>query len=258
MSFRDGSYAVLSPLPFSSSELEKICNNIKVLENNGILTETKIKHKTDLVQCQAKFHWLKSGMEEPIYEITDSAKENAPTTVGFNKEVAEHCEEESFHLDMSYTGLISTLWKIPKKWGGVPEKIDKVMDRFVTIVVSRAFQSSTIEHDLFHNPYYFTQGFAFGKTQDALQNGIAKTCEKYMAFISLFRKLADWKSIALFRLQVKSTKERLDYVGPAISMSVALRNSMLNQLSDLERAMELNMLDCIVNDTLLWEVGDSL
>jgi hypothetical protein len=196
-------------------------------------------------------------LEEPIYGLSDSAEEIAPSTVYFNKKVVKHCQEQPFHLNISYIGLISIMWKIPKKWSSVPDKIGKIMKRFVTIVVSRAFESSTIERDLFNNPYYFTQGFAFGKVSDALQKGIERTCTKYVEFISLFLKLSNWKLIILFREQVKLIRESFLRIASIIEINEATLNSSLNRFSDLQRSIELNMFDCMVKDVLLWEMSDS-
>jgi len=219
----------------------------------GILRENEGK------TCDFRYLWLASGIRDTAYEIRKETAEAAPFTGRFNiEEVAEHCAEESFHISIYSKGILKIQWNVPSSWKVIPEKAQRVTERVMADVFWRAFEAKEFTYDLFHHPSHFIQGFSFKSFQHAFLSATRRLCRRYQKFIHNYRMVRDWKRLQLLKEQVKLYKNQLENITVYMPLDEHIRNTVFAELSNLERKISLESVDCIINDILIYELSDAI
>lgn len=248
----------MAPLPFSN-EIQTILDRIKNLEHEGVNEGVKENNVNSATSVIFKFHWLKSYMDDSVYEISEKAYELIPWTARFNvEEVATHCADQSFHLDLHDAGLIIILWEVPHTWRGIPEKTKRVMERFMSFNVERAFKLRDFQYDVFHHPMYFAKGFGFDTAENAFLAALQGLYRQCCSEIPRYRQIGNWEHLYLRRVQIKLFKDRLRTVFTQLKLDSLSTNKACKLLFDLESSFEFQCINSVLIDKILWELSDEI
>jgi hypothetical protein len=233
---------------------------MRSLETDEWIRDTKVSRTEDNLAYHLKFDWMRSIGDDAAYQIDKEVVERAPGVISFNiNEVAKHCNEESFHVDISISGFMRIKWRVPSYWKSLPIRTQRVIERFVSIVFDRAFEmSQRLEDDLFRCPYYYVHGFSFDGWKRALLEGVMSTCKACNKFADTFKLLGEWQAILLYRAQVLAIINQVEDLDGIFGVDAPTRNQALATLHEAERKLNSSLLDCVVNNVVLWELGDSL
>ncbi|MCK4477457.1 hypothetical protein KAU88_02880 [Candidatus Bathyarchaeota archaeon] len=252
-------HVLVSPLPFSSENITRISDRIRFMKTKHMVDKVKKRTTESAISYDFRYLWLASGIEDEAYEIRAQTVDFSPSTGMFNvEEVAKHCAEESLHLSIDHTGLLKIVWSVPSAWRGIPEKARRVIEKVVADVIWRAFRPRDFTYDLFHHPRHYMQGFGFDAAQNAFISAVERLSKRYPKFAENYRLIHDWKSLFLLKRQVKTYEERLNSLALHVPLDVFAKNVALVQLSDLERRLDLESIDCLVKDVVLWELSDEV
>lgn len=251
----------LSALPFSKHIIQTIENKLDSLQQSKLVDklEYEVPPTDEEHQLRFRYLWSDSGIGDETYQIRKEFMEEAPSTAQFNiEEIAKHCMQESFHLRLTTLGYVQLKWGVPSSFLVVGEKTRRAMERVVADVVWRAFKLETFPYDIFHHPSHFMQGFAFRTPAEAFLSAVDGYCRKYSKFTENYRAIHEWKSLFHIRRQALRYLKSINKTANVVPLDISEKNIAFTRLYDFQRRLEVECVDCIVNDVVLWELGDEL
>lgn len=258
--YPDAYHVVLSPYPWSKGHLDTISERIKDLQTKQIVKDVRASRTEEALTYHLRFAWSRSLQGDAAYRIEKEAMELSPGVITLNvDEIAKHCDEESFHTTISISGLIQTKWKVPSSWVSIPSRTQRIVGRFVAVAISRAFDiTGKPKNDLLYCPYYFLEGFSYDGMARALVEGVKRTCKGYSRFVDILKPIGNWQGILLYRAQCVAIINQLKALDGLFGAQLSARNEALAEMYEAERKLTSGYIDCLVNNVILWELGDSL
>jgi hypothetical protein len=155
-------------------------------------------------------------------------------------------------------GLFKLNIEVPTYWESYEEKSRRLIERVVADVIWRGFEKEEFSNALFRHPSHYMQGFSFRRLDNAFLRAAENLNRKYLRFMKYYRIAKQWKNPYLMKKQVETFKNKLGDVATLLGIGQDVTDTSFALLSQLERRLELEIIDCLVNDIVLWELGDEL